>query len=162
SFLVAALGLAGSVAIGFAAAAWLLPDAGTLGQLLLAGAIGSTSIGITARVFDDLGRSASDEARVILGAAVIDDVLGLILLAAIVGAFAAGVILEEADYRELLFGEELSLEQHLHPIASFLVPVFFVLIGLRTDLGAFAEPGALALAAVLSIAAIVGKQLCML
>ena len=38
---------------------------------------GATSVGITARVFKDLDRSQSNEARVILGAAVIDDVLGL-------------------------------------------------------------------------------------
>src|SRR5207237_759050 len=49
---------------------------------LFVGAIlGSTSVGITARVFADLGEINSHEARVILGAAVIDDILGLLVLA---------------------------------------------------------------------------------
>ena len=47
----------------------------------------ATSVGITARVLKDLGRSRDKESRIILGAAVIDDVLGLIAL-----AVAAGVI----------------------------------------------------------------------
>lgn len=43
-----------------------------------------------------------------------------------------------------------------------LVPVFFVLMGLCTDLGAFASPGALELAAALIVVAIIGKQACAL
>jgi Kef-type K+ transport system membrane component KefB len=50
----------------------------------------------------------------------------------------------------------------IRPIADFLVPVFFVLMGLRTDLSAFAEPGALGLTATLIVAAILGKQACAL
>src|SRR5262249_22826125 len=47
------------------------------------------SVGITARVLRDLHRSQSPEARVILGAAVIDDVLGLVILAVVAGAIGA-------------------------------------------------------------------------
>src|SRR5207244_4906365 len=47
-----------------------------------------------------------------------------------------------------------------HPVSAFLVPVFFVLMGARTDLATFAKPGVLALAAALTVAAILGKQLC--
>jgi Kef-type K+ transport system membrane component KefB len=41
-------------------------------------------------------------------------------------------------------------------------PAFFILMGLRTDLGAFAAPGALELAAALIVVAIIGKQACAL
>ncbi|HEV8657501.1 MAG TPA: cation:proton antiporter [Thermoanaerobaculia bacterium] len=58
-------------------------------SLLLGAALTATSVGITARVLADLGHLKSDEAQVILGAAVIDDVLGLICLA-IVAGLAAG------------------------------------------------------------------------
>ena len=47
--------------------------------------LAATSVGITARVLADLGRTASVEGRIILGAAVIDDVLGLLVLAVVSG-----------------------------------------------------------------------------
>ena len=45
----------------------------------------ATSVGITARVLSDLGRMSSQEARIIIGAAVIDDVLGLVILSVVSG-----------------------------------------------------------------------------
>jgi Kef-type K+ transport system membrane component KefB len=87
---------------------------------------------------------------------------GRIGLAPIVGAFAAGLILEEVHYRELVDKGEHPLEHLVQPIAAFLVPVFFVLMGMRTDLRSFAQPGVLGLAAALTAAAIVGKQICSL
>jgi Kef-type K+ transport system membrane component KefB len=56
----------------------------------------ATSVGITARVFRDLGKSQIIEARIVLGAAVVDDVLGLIVLAlvsAIVASAQTGTLL---------------------------------------------------------------------
>jgi Kef-type K+ transport system membrane component KefB len=50
-------------------------------SLFVAGTITATSIGITLRVLSDLNRQHSHEAQVILGAAVIDDILGILLLA---------------------------------------------------------------------------------
>jgi len=50
----------------------------------------ATSVGITARVLGDLGRMATAEARIILGAAVIDDVLGLVILTVVSGIAAGG------------------------------------------------------------------------
>ena len=78
----------------------LLPLAGGIafGQLLgfrmmvsifLGAALTATSVGITARVLSDLGHLKDDESQVILGAAVIDDIIGLVLLA-LVGALAGG------------------------------------------------------------------------
>jgi Kef-type K+ transport system membrane component KefB len=81
-------------------------------------------------------------------------------LASIVGAFAAGLILESAHYGEFVRRGEHGLEDLVHPIASFLVPVFFVLMGMRTDVAAFAHATVLGLAAALTLAAIVGKQAC--
>ena len=85
---------------------------------------------------------------------------GRIGLAPIVGAFAAGLILEDVHYRELSDREEHTLEELIHPIAAFLVPVFFVIMGMRTDLKSFLEPGVLTLAVVLTVVAIIGKQVC--
>jgi Kef-type K+ transport system membrane component KefB len=58
-------------------------------SLFLGAALTATSVGITARVLSDLGHLKSDESQVILGAAVIDDILGLILLT-VISAVAAG------------------------------------------------------------------------
>jgi Kef-type K+ transport system membrane component KefB len=241
SVAVALLGVVVPFVLGWAVGAWLLPGSSKFVHIFLGATLCATSVGITARVLKDLGRSQSNEARVILGAAVIDDVMGLLVLAVvggmiaaadagsslsyasvglllakataflvgalvlgvylspklftiasrvrthgvllatglafcfvlswlsgaiglapIVGAFAAGLILEEAHYRDFTDRGEHSLEELIHPIASFLVPVFFVLMGMRTDLRSFAQPGVLVLAAGLSVAAIVGKQACSL
>jgi Kef-type K+ transport system membrane component KefB len=238
---VALLGVLAPFALGWAVGAWLLPDAGVYVHAFLGAALCATSIGITARVLQDMAWSRTPEARIILGAAVIDDVLGLIILAVvtgaiaaasvgatlslgsvawvavkatvflvgalwlgvslaprafalaatlrtggvllsiglsfcfvlswlanridlapIVGAFAAGLILENVHYRDFVNRGERPLEDLVHPLTDFLAPVFFVLMGMRTDLTALAQPGALALAAALTAAAIVGKQICSL
>lgn len=239
SFFVATLGVIAPFALGWGVGAWLLPEASVYAHAFLGATLCATSVGITARVLKDLNRSQSREARVILGAAVIDDVMGLIILAVvmgiitaadkgeqlsyynvaavlgkamtfligslvlgvylspklfhlasklkarsvllaiglsfcfllswlanaielapIVGAFAAGLILEDLHYRDFVSRGEHSLEDLIHPISSFLVPIFFVLMGMRTDLRSFAQPGILTLAAVLTVAAIIGKQAC--
>jgi Kef-type K+ transport system membrane component KefB len=85
---------------------------------------------------------------------------GAIDLAPIVGAFAAGLILEPVHYRALTDRGEHPLEELVHPISSFLVPIFFVVMGMRTDLKSFAQPGVLGLAGALTVAAIIGKQAC--
>jgi Kef-type K+ transport system membrane component KefB len=207
----------------------------------LGATLAATSVGITARVLQDLNRARSREAQVILGAAVVDDVIGLVILAAvtavigaadrgaavsygelagtllkaigflggglalgavasgrlfalasrlrahavlltlglafcfvfswlasavglaaIVGAFAAGLVLEDWHFHPFTGRGERSLRESIEPIAAVLVPVFFVLMGMRTDLRSFAQPGVAALAIALTLAAIVGKQACSL
>jgi Kef-type K+ transport system membrane component KefB len=241
SLLVAVLGVAAPFALGWGVGAWLLPTHSAYVHAFIGAALTATSVGITARVLKDLGRSQSQEARIILGAAVIDDVLGLVILAVvvgviaaadrgeslstldvlwtlgkaagflfvslavgamfsrrlfflasklrargvllalglafcfllswlanviglapIVGAFAAGLILEEAHYRDFRDKGEHGLEDLVHPIAAFLVPIFFVLMGMQTDIQSFARPGVLGLAAALTVVAVIGKQLCSL
>ena len=218
----------------------MLPGQSVYVHAFLGAALTATSIGITARVLKDLGHAQSPEARIILGAAVIDDVLGLVVLAAvaaviatadsgavlsygaialvlgkallflfgalwlgvlcspaffriasrlrgsgvllatalvfcftlawlasviglapIVGAYAAGLILEDLHYRDFA-KEERHLEDLVRPISSFLAPVFFVLMGMRVDLTTFVRQEILGLAAVLTLAAVIGKQACAL
>ncbi|HKP60481.1 MAG TPA: cation:proton antiporter [Polyangiales bacterium] len=239
SLLVATLGVIAPFVLGWGAGAWLLPEASEYVHMFLGAALTATSVGITARVLKDLGASQSDEARIILGAAVIDDVMGLIVLsvtggliaaadrgvdlsggevaltlgkavvflvgalamgvkltprvfvlaarlqargvllalglsfcfllawlasaiglAPIVGAFAAGLVLEKVHYRDFVSHGETQLEELVQPISSFLVPIFFVSMGLHTDLRSFTEPGAMQLAAALIVCAVAGKQLC--
>ena len=84
-------------------------------------------------------------------------------LAPIVGAFAAGLILEPAffaAFEETRRG--LTLRSMIHPISTILVPVFFVRTGMLVDLGSFANPSVLGIAAALTVAAWIGKQACML
>lgn len=239
SLTVAVLGVITPFALGWWVSSLLLPQQSLYVHAFLGAALTATSVGITARVLKDLGRSQSPEARIILGAAVIDDVLGLVVLAAvaavisaadsgnafsyaalamilgkallflfgaltigvvfssrlfslasrlrgsevllatalvfcftlawvasviglapIVGAYAAGLILEDVHYRELAAKEERQLEELIRPISAFLVPVFFVLMGMQVDLTAFARPEIIGLAAALTAAAIIGKQAC--
>jgi Kef-type K+ transport system membrane component KefB len=87
---VAVTGVAAPFAVGFVASRWLLPDASSAAHLFLAATLCATSVGITARVFKDLGAIRTPEAKVVLGAAVIDDVLGLIILAIAVGVASTG------------------------------------------------------------------------
>jgi len=75
----------------------LIPGLSANAYLFLGAALTATSVGITARVFKDLKCLHLKEAQIILGAAVIDDVLGLILLAVIsaivtTGAASIGLI----------------------------------------------------------------------
>ena len=53
--------------------------------LFMGAAMTATSVGITARVFGDLGQLKSKEAKTIIGAAVVDDILGLLILTVVAG-----------------------------------------------------------------------------
>jgi Kef-type K+ transport system membrane component KefB len=237
--LVAVIGVVTPFALGWGVGRWLLPSHSAYVHAFLGATLTATSVGITARVLKDIGRSQSAEARVILGAAVIDDVLGLVILAVvggviqaanagtgmeigavlgilgkavlflfgsltlglylsprlfalasrlesagallatalafcfllayaaarvglapIVGAYAAGLILESVHYRAFTDRGEHELEELIRPISSFLVPIFFVLMGMHVDLASLARGDVLALAAALTLVAIAGKQAC--
>ena len=241
SLAVAVLGVVAPWVLGFLVGRMLLPDHGVYVHIFLGATLTATSVGITARVLKDLGHAQTLEARIILGAAVIDDVIGLVILAVvgsiisaadrgtalslgaallvlakalaflvgafsigvfssprvfsfaarlpgrgtllttalafcfllsalasliglapIVGAYAAGLILEEAHYTDFADRGEHRLEELVRPISVFLVPVFFVLMGMRVELGAFLQPGVLGLAALLTLVAVIGKQMCAL
>lgn len=76
----------------FVVGPWLLPGLGTNTYLFLGATLAATSVGITGRVFRDLGQLGTHEARIVLGAAVIDDVLGLVILAVVSGLVQAGTV----------------------------------------------------------------------
>ncbi|HEX5430469.1 MAG TPA: cation:proton antiporter, partial [Bryobacteraceae bacterium] len=240
ALLVACAGVAAPVVLGYLASEWLLPGAGLHAHLFIGATLAATSIGITARVLKDIGKSNTQEARVILGAAIADDVIGLVILAVvtglvtaangrgsaisaagtlwivvqavlflafavlagrflaprifaaaarlevpgvllglcisfcfvlsalaevaglapIIGAFAAGVALEEVHYRPFLERGERNLPELLFPINTLLVPVFFVLMGMHVDLRSFGSGEVLAFTALITAAAILGKQVC--
>ncbi|HEY4607525.1 MAG TPA: cation:proton antiporter, partial [Acidimicrobiia bacterium] len=83
---VAAVGVVTPFLLGYFAAQMLgLGDGSPEVALFVGAAMTATSVGITARVFSDLGQMDSDEARVVIGAAVVDDVIGLVILAVVVG-----------------------------------------------------------------------------
>lgn len=243
SLMVAVLGVAAPMILGYLAGLVVIPQAGWQVHVFIGATLCATSVGITARVLKDLGRSQDRESRIILGAAVIDDVLGLIVLAVvsgviiaqndptreldalalvkivgsaigflagalllgavqfpralfraasflrghgllvttallicfafafianwmglapIIGAFAAGLILENAHYRETNRWENRRLEDALAPLTALLVPIFFVEMGIDVDLRSFQDRSVWGLAAAITAMAIIGKQLCAL
>ena len=243
ALLVATLGVAAPVILGYGVSTWFLPQEQWYVHLFVGATLAATSVGITARVLKDLRQMDTKEAKIILGAAVVDDVLGLIILAvvsglvtsvgsggggeinivevfkiigkavaflglamvagrlfagralhigskakvggmpvalsvvwcflmaalaqsiglaAIVGAFAAGLVLDRRHYRGYEELRTRHVEELLAPISAIFVPVFFVLMGLRVDLRAFSSITVLEFAAGLTVAAIIGKQVCSL
>ncbi len=235
---VAVLGSVVTFALGFVTARLLLPSAPTLAHAFIGCAIAATSVGIGARVLKDLGLSRGVEARTVIGAAVIDDIIALVALALvtgaatrapgtggawlptvlmigkvvlylvvtvavgswvtprifrlvsrlqtrgslvvaglsfcflvswsaelvglspIVGAFLAGLVLTEVHSAPFVARGDRALDQEVEPISALLVPIFFVLLGLRTDVRSFLHGRTLLLALGLGVAAIVGKLVC--
>lgn len=234
---VAVLGVVLPMAAGLAGARLLLPPGTPFLVDLFAGAcLCATSIGISAQVLKERGAARSEEGRVIVGAAVVDDVLGLLVLtgvsgaveaaagagafpwgrlgrelalalaflaaalglgrfatphlfrlanrfrsqqvllpsalgfafllawlgslaglAPIVGAYAAGLILEPAHVKSLQERELKRLEDLVQPLVVSLSPLFFVLMGARVDLAVLAEPRTLLFACVLAGLGLLGK-----
>jgi Kef-type K+ transport system membrane component KefB len=240
---VAGLGVVAPMILGYGVSMWYLAGHAWYVHAFVGATLAATSVGITARVLKDMRKMDTKEARIILGAAVVDDVLGLIILAvvsglitsiagggtaeislvpvlliigkaaaflgisivlgrmlagrvihwgsqakvhgipvvlticycfimagiaetiglaAIVGAFAAGLVLDSTHYAGYDELKGKKVEELLAPVSAIYVPVFFVLMGLRVDLGAFASFSVLEFAGALSLAAIIGKQICAL
>ena len=80
SIRVALIGVIAPFAFGFGTVLILLQDVPLSSNLFIAATLGATSIGITANVLEELGRANTPEGHIILGAAVGDDILGLIML----------------------------------------------------------------------------------
>jgi len=79
-YVVVLVGFSLPFLLGYGISAWVfgLPD---LTALFIGGTLTATSIGVIVRVLEDLGRRHSDEAQIIIGAAVLDDILGVMALA---------------------------------------------------------------------------------
>lgn len=242
ALLVAILGVVVPFFLGWGVGAFFLPEADPLVHIYLGATLTATSVGITARVLTDLRRITTEEAKIVLGAAVIDDVLGLMVLATvggiiaaaeagssvdvgsiasvlglslgflliavvlgrqvmplcfravaalrsqgillaaslilcfgfaylaglaglapIVGAFTAGLILEPVHYQHLSAKQnDMTIEELVSPLSAFLVPIFFVIMGTRVNVMDFTQTDLFGFAACLTIAAIIGKQICSL
>lgn len=239
SLFVAVAGVIAPFFLGWGVSAYFLPDESRLAHFFIGATLCATSVGITARVLKDMGRLKTRESRIILGAAVIDDVLGLVILAVvsgairaaatgaelslldvaiisgkaiaflfgailvgryltphvfrhagrlevggvllalsiafcfllawaatlvglaeIIGAFAAGLVLDEVHFETFEERGKHDLQRLVAPVGSVLVPIFFVLMGMRVDLRAFARVELLGFAAALTAAAVLGKQVC--
>ncbi len=241
SLLVALFGVILPFFLGLGVGAWLLPESSIYVHIFIGATLTATSVGITARVLKDLDKIKSREAKIILGAAVIDDILGLIILAVvigviqaassgttlglgnvililakafgfvaaavvigrlamprvfkigsrlksegillsaalmicfifaflagaiglapIVGAFAAGLVLDKVHYKEFTERGEHHVEELIKPIGLFLIPIFFVRMGMMVDLATFGQIEILLLAGAITLAAFIGKQACSL
>ena len=92
SFIVAIAGVITPFAVGYFASGWIMPELSEISKIFMGAILTATSVGITARVFQDLNFTKSKEARIVLGAAVIDDILGLIILAIVAGIAQTGEI----------------------------------------------------------------------
>jgi len=237
SLRVAVIGVVLPMAAGLAGAWLLLPQGSPFVlDLFIAACLCATSIGISAQVLREKGASDSLEGRIIVGAAVVDDVLGLLVLvavsgmvaaasgavagpglmntlalalgflvvaftlgrlvtpylfslasrlrgeevllplglgfafllawlgnlaglASIVGAYAAGLILEPAHIEDLERRERRTLEELVHPLVTVLSPLFFVLMGAKVDPAALFKPATLGFAALLAVLGVAGKYL---
>jgi Kef-type K+ transport system membrane component KefB len=88
--IVALIGVAVPFALGYGVAAMLhFPP---LQAIFIGATLTATSVAISARVLSDLGRLQSREGNIILGAAVLDDILGLVILSVMVGLAESGTV----------------------------------------------------------------------
>lgn len=93
AFLVGSGGIVAPFALGaFVAGPLLLPGMERNAYLFIGATLAATSVGITGRVFRDLGKLGTPAARIVLGAAVIDDVLGLVILAVVSSLVQSGSV----------------------------------------------------------------------
>lgn len=93
AFLVALVGVIVPFFLGtFVVGPLLLPGLSFNAHLFLGAILTATSVGITARVFQDLNKLQTPEAQIILGAAIIDDMLGLTILAVVKAIVESGHI----------------------------------------------------------------------
>lgn len=106
AFSVAIIGVVLPFVLGaYLVGPWLLPGLDLNTYLFIGAALTATSVGITARVFRDLGKLQSRESQIVLGAAVIDDVLGLVILAVISAIVTTGSV--TAGSVAFIFGKAL-------------------------------------------------------
>ncbi len=90
ALVTALLGVVVPSLLGYFVSQFLLPDHDPNFYLFVGATLCATSIGITARVFKDMHKLHIPEAKIVLGAAVIDDILGLIVLAVVAGIISSG------------------------------------------------------------------------
>lgn len=92
AFLVASIGVAAPMILGFGTAYFLMPGSSYAADLFIGATLSATSIGITASVLGEMNKLRTREAKTILGAAMLDDVLGLIILAIVSSIVISGSV----------------------------------------------------------------------
>lgn len=148
AFTVAVVGVLLPFALGYVVSRALGLD--LLPGIVAGAALTATSVGITARVFSDLGRLKSVEGQIVLGAAVIDDVIGLVILA-IVSDLVAGSppsVLGVARTTAVAFGFLAAVVL----VGRFVVPRLFAFLS-RSGKEQTLASMSLALAFLLAVAA---------
>lgn len=124
ALLVAIVGVAAPFALGtWVVGPWLFPETGFNAHLFLGATLTATSVGVTARVFKDMGALQMSESQIVLGAAVIDDVIGLIILAVVTaivttGEVSVGAIGWITAKAFLFLAGALLVGQHAAPLIS--------------------------------------------
>jgi Kef-type K+ transport system membrane component KefB len=124
SAMVAVVGVALPFALGWAVARALGLE--TLPSVVAGAALTATSVGITARVLSDLGRLQEPESQIVLGAAVIDDIIGLIILA-VVAKLVGGAEVTPAGVG-LITGVAFGFVAAVVLIGRLVVPPLFELL----------------------------------
>lgn len=131
SFQVALIGVAAPILLGIAVSFLLIPYASMNTSLFVAATLSATSVGISARVFQEMKKMNTSEARTILGAAMIDDVLGLMILTIVSrlvlnGSVHMGLMIQVIALTLIFFGAVFILGPHVLRIiirfCSFLTP----------------------------------------
>ncbi len=161
--LVAVVGVGVPMLLGFLCSRWLAVGSPFTTHLFMGAILCATSVGITARVLQDLKRLGTREARIILAAAVIDDILGLIVLTLVSSLIAQGQFellpllktvtlsilflglvmwrgefLARALFKKLSILDSESAGLFLPLIVCFALAWFSSLLGLASIIGAFA------------------------
>ena len=92
SFRVAVIGVVAPILLGIGVSFFLMPEATFRANLFVAATLCATSVGITASVLKEMKKLNTREARTILGAAMIDDILGLVILAIVSSIVVNGLV----------------------------------------------------------------------
>lgn len=121
AFRVAVVGFVVPLAFGFCVSFYLF-DLSLIISLFVGGTLTATSIGVTVRVLNDLGRQRSQEGQIVLGAAVIDDLLGVLLLAVLYEFSVRGTVGIDSFLKVLgLVGAFFFIAPVLAKIASYAI-----------------------------------------
>lgn len=155
SLAVAFAGVALPFALGYAFWLWFAPAEGarTTIAIFVGATLTATSVGITARVLSDLRRMHTVEAKIIIGAAVIDDVFGLVMLSLVAGVTAGAAVSPFIVTKTLAVAFGFLIVAVV--LGRFLVPRMFDIIDrlrVRNVLVVFAVAFALGLAALADLA----------
>jgi len=151
SLAVAVVGVIAPFGLGYVY--WASLGHSAASAIFVGATLTATSVGITARVLSDLGRMATQEARIIIGAAVIDDVLGLVILSVVTGVAAGAGVTVLGATRTLAVAVGFLVVAVL--LGRFLMPRLFDLVvrmRVRYVLLVFAVAFALGLSALAALA----------